>query len=405
MKLLANLRMALRALWRNRMRSLLTTLGIIIGVGAVIAMVSIGNGARAQVEAQIASLGENILIVSPGSVSTGGVRGGWGGASTLTIEDAEAIQREIGGLAGVSGEASRGRQFAAGSENWFALLQGQSPDYFQIRRWRIVEGEGFNESHMQSGAKVLVIGQTIARQLFGGDDPIGQTIRVRNLPMTVIGVLESKGFSFTGADQDNIAFTPISTMLRHFVGRWNLSTINIQVANARDLERVQNEVTLLLRERHNIGLGQEDDFIVRGQADIAAAATATSRTMTMLLGAIAGVSLLVGGIGIMNIMLVSVTERTREIGLRMSVGARGSDIRFQFVTEAVFLSSLGGALGVLTGVGIAALLARFLGWATLISSDSVILALCVSAGIGIFFGWYPAQKASNLDPIDALRYE
>jgi putative ABC transport system permease protein len=405
MKLLANLRMALRALWRNRMRSLLTTLGIIIGVGAVIAMVSIGNGARAQVEAQIATLGENILIVSPGSVSTGGVRGGWGGVSSLTVEDAEAISNEIAGIAGVSPEATRGRQLAAGNQNWWASVQGQGVDYFSIRRWEAADGELFNDSHVQSAAKVVVIGSSIARQLFEGQEPVGQILRVRNLPMTVIGVLKPRGFSFSGQDQDNVVFTPITTMLRHLTGNRSLATINIQVAKAADLERIQEQVTTLLRERHGIGAGQEDDFIVRGQADIAEAATATSRTMTLLLGAIAGVSLLVGGIGIMNIMLVSVTERTREIGLRMSVGARGGDIRLQFVTEAVFLSTLGGALGVLTGAGIAALLANWLKWATLISSDSVLLALGVSAGIGIFFGWYPAQKASNLDPIEALRYE
>lgn len=405
MRIFSNLKIALRAVWRNRLRSLLTALGIIIGVGAVIAMVSIGNGARAQVEAQIASLGENILIITPGSTNQGGVRGGMGSSSILSIRDAEAIADEIPGLAGVSPEASRWRRLTANNQNWWSLVQGQTPAYFRARSWNTVEGEVLNESHIETSAKVVVIGQTIANRLFPGDDAVGQTIRLNNLPMTVIGVLDRKGFSLQGRDEDNIAFVPISTMLRHFTGNQSLGAINVQVARSEDLQRAQQQITDLLRERHGVVPGGEDTFMIRGQADITAAATATSRTMTLLLGAIAGVSLLVGGIGIMNIMLVSVTERTREIGLRLSIGARGRDILMQFVTEAVFLATIGGALGVAVGFGISNLLANVLGWPTLVSTESVVLSLTVSAAIGIFFGWFPAQKAANLDPIDALRYE
>jgi putative ABC transport system permease protein len=405
MHIFSNLKIALRAVWRNRLRSLLTALGIIIGVGAVIAMVSIGNGARAQVEAQIASLGENILIITPGSTNHGGVRGGMGSSNTLSMRDAEAIADEIPGLAGVSPEASRWRRLTANNQNWWSLVQGQTPAYFLARSWNTVEGEVFNESHIETSAKVVVIGQTIANRLFPGDDAVGQTIRLNSLPMTVIGVLERKGFSLQGRDEDNIAFVPISTMLRHFTGNQSLGAINVQVARSEDLQRAQQQITDLLRERHGVVPGGEDTFMIRGQADITAAATATSRTMTLLLGAIAGVSLLVGGIGIMNIMLVSVTERTREIGLRLSIGARGRDILMQFVTEAVFLATIGGALGVAVGFGISNLLANVLGWPTLVSTESVVLSLTVSAAIGIFFGWFPAQKAANLDPIDALRYE
>src|SRR5437763_7409634 len=338
---------AYRALRRNKMRSVLTALGIIIGVGAVIAMVGIGNGAKAQVEAQIASLGENVILIFSGSTTSSGIRTGWGGAGTLKIEDAEAIRREVPDVIRVSEEVVSTSQVAAGNQNWFTRIYGESADYFDIRQWPLAEGAPFTDQDVRSANKVCVIGRTTATQIFGNSDPIGQILRIKNVPFTVTGVLTSKGLSAQGPDQDDVVIMPYTSAMKRVAGGTTLRNINVQVAGAADLEPAQQQITSLLRQRHNIRAGRDDDFTVRNQQEIAEAATATADVMTGLLGAIAGVSLVVGGIGIMNIMLVSVTERTREIGTRMAVGAHGRDILTQFLIEAVSLSSVGGLLGII----------------------------------------------------------
>ncbi|HUJ09452.1 MAG TPA: ABC transporter permease [Verrucomicrobiae bacterium] len=405
MRVLATVKTALRALRRNKMRSVLTGLGIIIGVGAVIAMVSIGNGAKAQVEAQIASLGENVLLVFPGSITSSGLRTGWGGSARLMVEDAEQIAREIPGVVAVSPEVHTQRQVAAGNQNWFTRIVGEDANYFDMRRWALKEGAPFSEYDVRRVAKVAVIGTTLARQLFGERSPLGETIRVQNVPFTVIGVLTSRGFSMMGYDQDDVMVIPYTSAMKRVIGTHNLSIINVQAANAAVLASVQQQVTALLRQRHHLPPDEADDFTIRSQEEISQAATATSRILTMLLGAIASVSLFVGGIGIMNIMLVSVTERTREIGIRMAVGARGRDILMQFLMEAITLSSIGGVIGIILGIGSSKLLAALAQWPTLITSAPVIVAFFFSAAVGVFFGFYPARKASRLDPIEALRYE
>lgn len=405
MRPIATTVISLRALRRNPLRSTLTALGIIIGVAAVIAMVSIGNGAKSQVEAQIATLGQNVILIFSGSANTGGMRGGWGSAATLTLEDAAAIEREIPEVIAVSPEVRNFRQVAAGNQNWFTQVLGVSTAYLQIRGWPLAEGENFTEQDERSNGKVAVIGRTVAQQLFGASDPIGQTIRVNNVPFQVLGVLQPKGLSVMGSDQDDIVLVPYTTAMRQLTRQTNLRSMSVQVYDARVMDAAQEKIIDLLRQLHRIGPGREDDFTVRSQQDIAEAATATSRTMTILLGAIAGVSLVVGGIGIMNIMLVSVTERTREIGIRLAVGAHGRDIMLQFLTEAMILSLLGGALGVTLGVGTSEILSRVNNWPTLVSTTAIVVAVVFSAAIGIFFGFYPARKAASLDPIEALRYE
>jgi len=393
---------SVRALRRNIMRSSLTALGIIIGVGAVIAMVSIGNGAKSQVEAQIASLGQNVILVYPGSATASGARMGWGAASTLTPEDAEAILREVPGVVAVSPEMRDRAQVMGGGLNWNTQILGESPDYADIRMWPLAEGAMFSPQDVRSFAKVAVIGRTVANQLFPDTDPIGQTIRIRNVPFKILGILSTKGFNFFGQDQDDVVIIPYSSHLRRVTRRTNLNSIMVQAANADVIPHIQQSITDLLQQRRQ---GREPDFTVRTQVEIAEAATATSKTMTKLLGAIAGVSLIVGGIGIMNIMLVSVTERTREIGIRMAVGAHGSEILLQFLIEAVLLSALGGLLGIVLGMGASELMSRLNGWPTLVSPTAAIIAFVVSAAVGVFFGYYPARKAAQLDPIDALRYE
>jgi len=341
MRILATLRMALRALRRNKMRSVLTTLGIIIGVGAVIAMVGVGNGAKAQVEAQIASLGQNVILIFAGNFNSGGVRSGWGGAGTLTLTDAQAIQREIPGVVAVSPEVRGGAQVGAGNQNWSTTVLGESPEYFDIRQWPLVEGAVFTEQDVRSANKVAIIGKTVATQLYGNDDPIGQVMRIKNVPFIIVGILTSKGLSVMGSDQDDIVIVPYTSGMKRIMGTTVLRTINVQGATINLLPSIQRQISDLLRQRHRITQGKDDDFTVRNQQEIADAATATTKVMTLLLGAIASVSLLVGGIGIMNIMLVSVTERTREIGIRMAVGAHGTDILLQFLIEAITHSSLG----------------------------------------------------------------
>ena len=396
---------AFRALRRNKLRSVLTALGIIIGVGAVIAMVGIGNGAKAQVEAQIASLGQNVILIFSGSTTSSGIRTGWGGAGTLKIEDAEAIRREVPGVAGVSEEVVSTTQVAAGNQNWFTRIYGESADYFDIRQWPLADGAPFTPQDVRSANKVCVIGRTTATQIYGNEDPVGQILRVKEVPFTITGVLTPKGLSPQGVDQDDIVIMPYTSAMKRVIGGTNLRNINVQIGDARQVEAAQQQIIALLRQRHNIRPGRDDDFTVRNQQEIAEAATATSRVMTLLLGAIAGVSLVVGGIGIMNIMLVSVTERTREIGVRMAVGAHGKDILTQFLIEAVTLSSVGGVIGIICGIGASRILSAYAHWPTLISLSSILIAFLFSAAVGVFFGFYPARQAARLDPIEALRYE
>ncbi len=402
MRLVATTIIASRALRRNKLRTILAALGMIIGVGAVIAMVSIGNGAKAQVEAQIAGLGQNVISVFPGSMTSGGMRGGWGSASTLSVEDAEAIKREVPGAIGVSVEVRDRQQVMANGLNWNTQVSGVSPDYLGVRAWPIADGEFFTDNDVRTTAKVCVIGKTVADQLFAGTDPIGQNIRVRNIPMRVVGVLGGKGFNFFGQDQDDVLLVPYTTAMKRVTRRDRINSILIQSQSPELMERIQTDITSLLQQRRQ---GREPDFTVRNQLELAEAANANNRIMTILLGCIAGISLLVGAIGIMNIMLVSVTERTREIGIRLAVGAHGKDVLLQFLTEAVVLSLVGGTLGILLGVGSSQAVSQFLKWPTQLSVFWMALAVGGSAFVGIISGFYPALKASQLDPIDALRYE
>jgi len=404
-RIFAILRIAARALQRNKLRTVLTMLGIIMGVGAVIAMVSIGNGAKAMVEKQIANLGQNVIQVLSGSVTRGGLNTGWGSAGTLTIDDANAIDREVEGVSTVSPEVRTGSQVAAGNQNWFTQIMGEGDGYLELRQWPLAEGAMFSEQDVRSANKVAVIGKTTARQLYGEASAIGQIIRVKAVPFIIVGELIPKGLGFGGNDQDDVLIIPYTSAMKRITGSTTLRSINVQAENADAIPSVQNQIIELLRQRHRTGQGRDDDFNVRTQQEIAEVVTASSRVMTMLLAAIASVSLLVGGIGIMNIMLVSVTERTREIGIRMAVGAKGRDILMQFLTEAVTLSAVGGAIGIGLGIGASRILASKMNWPTLTSPTSVVIAFVFSAAVGIFFGFYPARKASTLDPIDALRYE
>ena len=402
MRILSTIIVALRALRRNAMRSVLTALGIIIGVAAVIAMVSIGNGAKAQVESSIASLGQNIISIFPGNFTTGGVRGGFGTASTLTVEDALAIRHEVAGVVNLSPEMQDRAQILANGLNWNSRIQGEDISFLDIRIWSITEGTMFTEADVRSATKVCVIGTTVADQLFQGLDPVGQTLRIRNIPFKVVGLLASKGFNYFGQDQDDTVIIPYTSHLKRLARRPFLNSIVIQASAPEQMARVQQDITDLLLQRRN---GREQDFTVRNQQELAEAATASSKTMTSLLAAIAGVSLIVGGIGIMNIMLVSVTERTREIGIRLAVGAHGRDVLTQFLIEAIILSLLGGTLGILLGVGSAKFIGDYNNWPIQISTFWVLLSFGISGIIGIAFGFFPAFKASQLDPIEALRYE
>jgi putative ABC transport system permease protein len=405
MRIAATFRMALRALRRNKMRSTLTALGIIIGVGAVIAMVGIGNGAKSQVEAQIASLGQNVILVFAGNWSSSGARSGWGGAGTMKVEDAEAIAREVPGVMAVSPEVRDRQQVLANGLNWNTQILGEGPEYLDIRDWPLEDGAMFTDQDVRGTAKVCIIGKTIVNQLFPNEDPVGNVIIIRNIPFKILGVLSPKGLSVMNTDQDDVIIIPYTSEMKRVSKRTNLNSIIVQASSPDVAGRVQRDMSDLLRQRHRLGQGRDDDFTIRGQQEIADAATATTRIMTVLLGSIASVSLIVGGIGIMNIMLVSVTERTREIGIRMAVGAHGRDILLQFLIEAITLSSVGGVIGIIVGVGSAELLAVWKQWPMLISVSSVVLAFFFSAAVGVFFGFYPARKASRLDPIDALRYE
>jgi putative ABC transport system permease protein len=406
MRIITTIRMAFRALRRNKMRSVLTALGIIIGVGAVIAMVSIGNGAKALVEAQVASLGENIITVFPGNFTqAGGVRSGGGGGgsfTSLTPEDATTIRQQVLNVPGVSEYVTTRGQLLANGLNWNAQVYGVGPDYPYIRSWRIEEGNFFDEVDVQNLGKVAVIGKTIVDNLYPDVDPIGQSLRIGNVPFRIIGVMSVKGFNLNGQDQDDAVFIPYSSHMRRLSRRTSLTQVLVQAANADAISQVQADITTALMERRG---GGEPDFTVQNQQEIAAARTAATETMTYLLGAIAAVSLVVGGIGIMNIMLVSVTERTREIGIRMALGAHGKDVLTQFLIEAITLSSLGGILGVAIGIGGAELMGSWKGWAVEPSKTAMVVAVLFSASVGVFFGFYPARKAARLDPIEALRYE
>jgi putative ABC transport system permease protein len=405
MRFASTIKIAQRALRRNKMRSVLTALGIIIGVAAVIAMVGIGDGAKAQVEAQIASLGRNVIIIMAGSVTSSGIHTGWGSAGTLKIDDALAIQRELPDVTVVSPEIRSSAQVAAGNQNWFTQILGESEDYFDLRAWPLEAGASFSSQDVRSANKVCIVGRTIAKQLYSGEEPLGQIIRVKGVPFTIVGVLSSKGLSVMGQDQDDVIVMPYTSAMKRVVGGTTFRGINIQVSGPAALATTQQQIISLLRQRHGIHPGKDDDFTVRTQEEIAAMATSTSRVMSALLGAIASVSLVVGGIGIMNIMLVSVTERTREIGIRMAVGAHGGDILLQFLIEAVALSSAGGIIGIILGITTSKILSSVAHWPALVSVSSIVVAFLFSAAVGIFFGFYPARKASRLDPIEALRYE
>lgn len=403
--LLMTLRIAQRALARNKLRSFLTMLGIIIGVGAVIAMVAIGEGAKALVRAQIASLGTNVLVILPGTVTQGGVRTGFGGVRTLSDSDAKAIMEEIPSVALASPALRQVNQIVAGNLNWSTVVQGVAPEFQQIRDWQAEDGRFINQADVDSAAKVALIGKSVADNLFGNEDPIDAVIRIRKIPFRVIGVLGAKGQTGQGTDQDDVVMIPYTTMQKRIMRITHVQSIVVSAVSAEKTQDAQQQITSLLRQRHRIQPDQDDDFFIRNLSDIAEAASNSAKVMAILLGSIASVSLLVGGIGIMNIMLVSVTERTREIGIRMAVGARSRDIMYQFLVEAVVMAASGGLIGILLGIGSSTVLNRVAQWPTLISPEIVALAFFFSAAVGVFFGFYPAQKAAHLDPIEALRYE
>ena len=402
------LHVSLRSLRANKMRSALTTLGIVIGVAAVVAMFAIGTGASQSVQDQITSMGSNLLVVRSGSVTTGGARMGFGSSPSLTFADADAIVKECPAVGKAAPTASGGVQIVYGNSNWSTRAEGTTPPMLDIRNWTIASGRSFNTSEVRSAAKVCVLGQTIVDNLFGTEDPIGKVVRVKKIPMVVVGVLGKKGTNAMGQDQDDTLIIPVTTAQKRVFGsrfQGKVSSILVQAADSKSIQAAISQIEALLTERHRIRNPEEKDFTVMNLAELMEAAAESTRTLSFLLAAVASISLLVGGIGIMNIMLVSVTERTREIGIRMAVGARKSDILLQFLTEAIILSLLGGLTGIALGALISVLISKFAGWATVISTFSIALAFGFSALVGIFFGYYPASKAAGMDPIEALRYE
>jgi len=399
------IRASFKSILKNRLRSLLTSLGIIIGVSAVIVMVAIGEGSQAQIEENINSLGTNLIVAFPGSSQSGGVHLGAGSMTRFTFDDIKAIEREAALIDAVSPVIRYGAQIIGGSGNWASAIYGVTPDYFKIRNWEIEYGDYFTEKDVTSNRKVALLGKTVANQLFPGEDPTGQTVRIRNIPFTVAGVLKAKGQAGMGEDQDDVILAPATTVLYRLKGRQWVDMINASAVSTDQLDAAKNEMTEILRESHRINPGEDNDFTIRSQAEITEAVTETSRTMTLLLGSIAAVSLIVGGIGIMNIMLVSVTERTREIGIRLSIGAREKDILSQFLTEAVALSLTGGLIGILFSLGVVEILNKFSSLHAIITPEIVLISAAFSAAIGIFFGFYPAREAATLNPIDALRHE
>ncbi len=410
MNLWTAVRSALRALATNWLRSMLTMLGIIIGVAAVITMIAVGGGAQKRVEEQIKSLGSNIMLVLPGAVTAGGLRLGAQTGQSLTEEDAKAIGSEVPEVQAAAASLRTGAQVVAANANWSTSIFGTTPEYLEVRDWPIAEGRSFEAAEMAGSAKVAVIGQTVATQLFGDADPIDQVVRVRKVPLRIIGVLGRKGQNSMGQDQDDVIVVPLSTYRYRVQGMSagrvkRVQAVSVKVREGQSMAEATENIRLLLRQRHRTQTGADDDFSIRNLTEMLQAQEESSRVMAMLLAAVAGVSLVVGGIGIMNIMLVSVTERTREIGLRMAVGARSRDILGQFLIEAVTLSLVGGAIGIVLGLMATWAIGHFAGWQVLMSADSILLAVGFSAAVGVFFGFYPARRAASLLPIQALRYE
>jgi putative ABC transport system permease protein len=398
-------RVALKALNRNKMRTALTMLGMIIGVAAVITMVALGTGAQSSIEAQIQTAGTNMIIVQAGNFTQGGVRQGQGNASTLTPDDSAEIAKLPGVQYAAAGVNTRG-QMVAGNQNWNTQLQGTDVDLPLIRSWNVDQGSFFTSIDVTTASKVVVLGSIVRDQLFGPDvNPVGQVIRIQNQPFTIVGVLASKGQSGGGQDQDDVAFAPYTTVMKKIRGITFIQQVQVSAQSSGEVAVVADRISSLLRTRHKIQPGDPDDFMVRTIEEMANVRKEATQTMTALLASIAGVSLLVGGIGIMNIMLVSVTERTREIGLRMAIGARGRDVLFQFLVEAIVLSLFGGGIGIALGVGLSQGVTLWQGWPTAVSTDAIVIAFGFAAAIGVFFGFYPARKAAALDPIDALRFE
>lgn len=401
-------KVSFRALWVNKMRSILTMLGIIIGVGAVIAMLAVGSGARQKISEQIASMGSNLLQVLSGASTSGGARMGAGTQPTLSTGDAEAILKDAPAVDDVAPSLNGVAQVVYGNMNWSVGVYGSTPSILNVRDWSLASGKPFTEQDVKTASKVCLLGQTVAENLFGADDPVGKAVRIKNVPFTVLGVLASKGQSPQGQDQDDIVYVPVTTAQKKLFGTafpGMVRVIMVKAASTEELPVAERQITEILRQRHHLGQKQDNDFTVRNLTQMMQASEQSAEIMTLLLGSIASVSLLVGGIGIMNIMLVSVTERTREIGVRMAVGAKTWDIRLQFIIEALTLSIFGGLIGIASGVGGSYALSSIAEWPTLVSASSIMMAFCFSAIVGITFGFYPAYKASLLNPIDALRYE
>jgi putative ABC transport system permease protein len=405
MGLIAILRVATLALARNKMRSLLTMLGIIIGVAAVICSVAVGTGASYQIQQQIASLGDNMIWVEAGGRSVNGVRTGTKGTKTLVLGDAKAIEQHVSGVTNISPHVDTQTQVIYGNQNWYTTVRGVSPEYLAVRKWQLERGSSFFEEDVDHASSVCLLGHTIVDNLFGPEDPLGKTIRVLNLPCQVIGILSAKGQSPSGQDQDDFLLMPFTTVQKKIKGIDWLDDIMLSAATPAAIKPIERQMTALLRERHHLRADEEDDFNLRHPAEIAQAGAESQRIMTILLASIASVSLVVGGIGIMNIMLVSVTERTKEIGLRLAVGAGEMDVQMQFLGEATVLSVLGGGVGVGVGILASNIISSTLRWPTLVPWGALVIAVIFSAVVGIFFGYYPAHKAAHLDPIDALRYE
>ncbi len=406
--LLASLRIALRALVVNKMRSALTMLGIIIGVGAVIAMIAVGSGAQRRIAEQIASMGSNLIMVMSGSSTSGGMRFGAGTVPTLTADDAKAIQTEIPGVKYTAPSINGVAQVVYGNQNWSTVITGTTPQVLDIRGWPVAAGRAFTQQDVDGATKVCLLGNTVAENLFGGIDPIGQILRIKKVPFNVVGVLAPKGQSTWGQDQDDFIFVPLTIAQKQLFGMQfpgMVRMIAVQVRGPELMKEVEEQITDLLRQRHRIQPNQENDFTVRNLTEVMSRAEESASVMSLLLGAIASISLIVGGIGIMNIMLVSVTERTREIGIRMAVGAKGRDILLQFLIESLVLSLIGGTLGIGIGIAGTLVLSTFTQWPTLFSIEAIFLAFLFSGSVGVFFGFYPARKASLLNPIEALRYE